>query len=286
MTFRLRVGGLTLALRGERLPRRSPAVLRRFAAARGADIALRLERRAPPRPDGPLLFDSGGLWRVHAHAGGRLYLVSGPGSGDQPFRGVSVDERLRTGVLHEGPGAVRLGGFPLDYPLGPLLFQHRLALEGAVEVHACGVVVGGRALVFAGASGAGKSTFARVWRRQGTSVLSDDRIVLRRHRGRLHAWGTPWHGTAAFASACREPLAALFFLRQAGRSAAVPLAPAEAASRLFARSFPPPWDERGVEGALAVAADAAHAVPSFELRFRPDGSAIAAALGAAQLAGA
>lgn len=286
MTFRLRVGGLTLALRGERLPRRPPAVLGRFAVSRGADITLRLERRAPPRPDGRLLFDSGGLWRVHAHGGGRLYLVSGPRSGDRPFRGVSIDERLRTGVLHEGPGAVRLGGFPLDYPLGPLLFQHRLALEGAVEVHACGVVVGGRALVFAGASGAGKSTLARVWRRQGTSVLSDDRIVLRRHRGRLHAWGTPWHGTAAFASPLREPLAALFFLRQAGRSAAVPLAPAEAASRLFARSFPPPWDERGVAGALAVAAQAVRAVPSFELRFRPDGSAIAAALGAAQLAGA
>jgi hypothetical protein len=286
VTFRLRVGGLTLALRGERLPRRSPAVLRRFAAVRGADIALRLEHGAPPRPDGALLFESGGLWRVHAHAGGRLYLVSGPRPGDEPFRGVSVDGRLRAGVLHEGPGAARLGGFPLDYPLGPILLQHRLALEGAVEVHACGVVVGGRALVFAGASGAGKSTLARVWRRRGTSVLSDDRIVLRLYRGRLHAWGTPWHGTAAFATPARAPLGALFFLKQAGRSAAVPLAPAEAAPRLFARSFPPPWDARGVEGALEVAAEAARGVPAFELRFRPDGSAIAAALGAAQLAGA
>jgi hypothetical protein len=59
------------------------------------------------------------------------------------------------------------------YALGPLL---ALALHqgGAVLIHASAVDAGGRALVFAGESGSGKSTTAAMFHRKGHRVLADD----------------------------------------------------------------------------------------------------------------
>jgi hypothetical protein len=283
MAFRLHVGGVTLAVAGGRLPGPVPAVLRRFAAARGEDVALRVELRAPPVPEGRLLFESGGPWRVHRHGRGLLYLVAGPHERDRPYRGLAVSPAYRRGVLYEPPGAVRRGGFALGYPLGQLLLQHRLSRDGAAEVHASGVVASGRALVFAGASGAGKTTLARVWRRRRFDVLSDDRVVLRRRRGGVvAAWGTPWHGTAALASPRQAPLGAVFFLRHGPASRARRLVAAEAAARLVALSFPPPWDPAGVAGVLSLAEAVARSVPCFELEFTPDAAAVVAALAAAR----
>jgi hypothetical protein len=278
VAFRLHVAGVTLAVPTGEIPGTPPAVFRRFAAAGGGDLVLRVAREAPPAPRGPELFDSGGPWRVHRHGRGLLYLVAGPDERDRPYRGVAVSPSLRRGVLYEPPGALRRGGFALAFPLGQLLLQHRLARAGAAEVHACGVVADGRALVFAGASGAGKTTLARVWRRRRVEVLSDDRVVLRRRRRRVLAFGTPWHGTAALASPRHAPLGAVFFLKQAAASHARPLGRAEAAARLFSLSFPPPWDAAGVAGVLDLAGSVARGTPCFELAFTPDGSALDAAL--------
>ena len=109
-----------------------------------------------------------------------------------------------------------------------------------------------------------------------TVVLSDDRIVLRVQRGRFWAFGTPWHGEGRFAAEGGRPLAALFFLRQSRRSELRAIGPADAAARLLARSFPPPWDAQGVAGALTACADVAASTPAYELRFRRDASAVAA----------
>jgi hypothetical protein len=170
----------------------------------------------------------------------------------------------------------RRPSFAAAYPLDELLYQHRLARDGAVEVHACGLFVGSRVALFAGQSGAGKSTTARLWRRHDPArvILSDDRIVLRTHDGTLFAYGTPWHGDGGFARNQRGPLGAICFLKHAARTVARPLAPAAAAAQLMARAFPPPWDATGVGRALDLCGKAASSVPCFELSFRPDRSAI------------
>jgi hypothetical protein len=215
------------------------------------------------------------VWRVSHHRDGLLYEFRAPGLRPPVYKAVAIDRELREGRLHFP--TVR-GGPPwaLDYPLDELLFQHRLVQDGALEVHACGVVWRQRALVLCGASGAGKSTTARLWRRhtRGTQILSDDRIVLRPLGRGGRAWGTPWHGEAGFASPDSRPLSALFFLRHGRATRAVPLSPGEATARLLARSFPPPWDAAAMARALESCAAITAVVPAYELAFRPDRSAI------------
>jgi hypothetical protein len=252
--------------------------VRAFLTGRGGDIRLRLaEEPAPTAGRAEQLFDSGGVWRVARASGRLLYTFRTPRLRPQVYKAVEIDEEMREGRLFFPK--IR-GGPPyaLDYPLDELLFQHRLSREGALEVHACGVVWRGRALLFCGRSRAGKSTTARLWRRHAPQarLLSDDRIVLRRSAGGFRAWGTPWHGDGGFAAAESRPLGAVFFLRR-GPTGARPLSRADAAARLFARGFPPPWDPTGMARALELCAAVATAVPSFELTFRPDRSAVAAA---------
>ena len=279
-SFRLRVAGLTLCVSARRATGflAAPRMYRGFLAARGGDIRLSFEEAMPPEPEEPTpLFESGGVWRVHRHAGGLLYTFRARAMTPPLYKAVLIDEELRRGRLfYPPPLRGRRPSFAAAYPLDELLFQHRLARDGALEIHACGLFVGSRVALFAGQSGAGKSTTARLWRRHraATTILSDDRIVLRPHDGRLFAYGTPWHGDGGFARNHRGPLGAVFFLKHAARTAARPLAPAAAAAQLMARAFPPPWDARGVGKALELCAEAAASVPCFELSFRPDRSAV------------
>jgi len=284
MAVRLRVAGVTLSLRTRgRRPRLSlPAGGRRFAARAGQDIRLEVvEAAAPEPPAGSLLFDSGGLWRVYRHARGLLYLLREPVRGAPPHGAALVDRAWRRGVLYVPPVSGRRPRRPvLDYPLDELLFQHHAARWGGMEVHAAGVVVGGRAVLLCGASGAGKTTLTRLFKRHrpSTRVLSDDRVIVREHRGRLWAYGTPWHGSARFASPEGRPLAAILFLVQAARASTARLGLAEAATRLFACAFPPPWDARAIQRVLGLCGKAASAVPCSVLRFRRDASAVRSVL--------
>jgi len=277
-TLRLGVGGLVLAVEAERpTPALDPPpAIRPFLVTRGGDIRLRYREGRPPlAPNGERLFDSGGVWRVERTRGGLLYSFRIRNRRPTLYKVVRIDAALHRGTLHFD-ATPRGPHYALDYPLDELLFQHRLAREGAVEVHGCGVVWKGRTLVFCGRSGAGKSTMARLWKRhaRGARLLSDDRVVLRPGRSGVRVYGTPWHGDGGFASPASAPLGALFFLHHGKATRLAPLSQAEAAARLFTRSFPPPWDREGVARALEACADAAARVPAFELAFRPRSEAV------------
>jgi hypothetical protein len=273
-TLRLRIAGRTLLVRS---PTRLawPRAYASFRAARGADLTLDVVPGPLPEITEPLLFESGGTWRAHARRGGLVYAFRSKGPSSPPDRLLFVnDARTRARLLVPAfrPGSPR----PLGYPLDDLLFQHHFARSGTVVLHACGLVVDGGAVLFCGTSGAGKTTTARLWskRRRGTRVLSDDRVVVTRRGRLLRAHGTPWHGEGRYASPESAPLRALFFIRHGRLSAATPLSVPDAASRLFARTFPPPWDGQAVARTLDECAVLAESVPAWDLRVRPDASAI------------
>ena len=182
-----------------------PAGLRRFLAAGNGcpDIAInvhpRMEDQRDLFPGDACLFDSGGPWKLFEAADRLRFTVTAGGDTD-PYQVLDVGRDFSAGDLYclrERSSPV----LPIDYPLDELLIVNHIAHHAAgVEVHSLGIDDGGRGLLFVGVSGAGKSSAAQLWAGcPGVTVLSDDRIVLRRQGGRIFAHGTPCTATPAFA---------------------------------------------------------------------------------------
>jgi hypothetical protein len=278
----VRIGGIGLRLEaapGERVAVSGAA--RRFVVDDPTPETTLVARRGGPvaEPRAAPLFDSGAAWRLYRTRHELIFTLRArrSGRGRDGARGVyclaAFDPDLARGVVTFDARFVAEGAplEPLAYPLDELLVIHLLARGRGLEVHGCGVVDrDGRAYLCAGPSGAGKSTIARLWRRAGAQVLSDDRVIVRRHGDRFWIYGTPWHGEMRAASPAGAPLARILHLARGARHEIVPLTPAGAAARLLACSFPPFHDRDGMRFTLDFIAALVEQVPGDELRFVPE----------------
>ena len=77
-----------------------------------------------------------------------------------------------------------------------IAFAQAVILRDGISIHASAVAADGKAFLFLGKSGTGKSTHARMWLRniQGSHLLNDDNPAIRLIDGKPVAFGTPWSG--------------------------------------------------------------------------------------------
>lgn len=159
----------------------------------------------------------------------------------------------------------------LNYPVGEVLYSLLLAQRRGILLHACGVGTGNAGILFSGMSGAGKSTMTQLWQQvTEATLLSDDRVIVRQEEGHFLAYGTPWHGSVVALSPAVYPIERIFVLHHARENSARLLSPAEAASQLFARSFPPFWSPEGMLFSIDLLAELSQAIPCYALGFVPD----------------
>ncbi len=232
----------------------------------------------PCEATGRPVFDSGGVWRLHEQGDELVFSLRASTFGEQPYQLSRCAPNFRHGtvLLHRGCHNAAQPLYPLAYPLDELLMVHLFSRGYAVEVHAAGVVdAKGIGQLFLGASGAGKSTTAKLWEKEpGVRLLSDDRIVLREQEGAIWMHGTPWHGEAGLASPDLAPLGNLFFLQQARENRLAPLGGATAAAQLLACAFFPFHERSGIDFTISLCQRITRRVPCHELSFVPDRSVI------------
>lgn len=101
-----------------------------------------------------------------------------------------------------------------------ILFSQALLLQGGVSLHSSAVVAGGKAYLFLGPSGTGKSTHSRLWGRVFADcfLLNDDNPAVRVSQGEALAYGTPWSGKTPCHRNAGAPLGGLVRLVQARRN--------------------------------------------------------------------
>jgi len=149
-----------------------------------------------------------------------------PPSAHDPDRDVSVEMqdgvwRLRRGDFRArwspraGRGRIRQSANP--YSIDSVLrIVHTLILarEGGFLLHSAGAIRNGRAFLFSGVSGAGKTTISRLAPGDVT-LLTDEVAYIRRDDHGYRACGTPFAGELArVGKNCSAPIESLFFLTQ------------------------------------------------------------------------
>lgn len=77
-----------------------------------------------------------------------------------------------------------------------IAFSQAILAHGGISIHASAVMRNGRAYLFMGKSGTGKSTHASLWLSSfpGTGLLNDDNPIIRLQGHSAFVYGSPWSG--------------------------------------------------------------------------------------------
>ena len=207
-----------------------------------------------------------------------------PGPGYPAFaRRVTDDGRLHV-ERFDAEGVVDVAATPIAaaFRVGPsansleacvrIAASVALARDGAVILHASAVAHAGRALVFTGVSGAGKSTISAMLAEAYPTCtkIADELLVLRPTATGVALEVPPDLGPAGVAPGAAAPLAAIHFLIQAPFDRRTPVPPGAALRELLRHVLVYVAEPTTAERVLAVVAAITAVTPCFHLHFRKD----------------
>lgn len=153
-----------------------------------------------------------------------------------------------------------------------------LAQEGGFLLHAASAIRNGKAFLFAGVSGAGKTTISRLAPPDATLltdeisyVRKDVRKDVRKHDLSYVAYGTPFTGELAkLGENVSAPISALYLLAQGPENRIDPVAPGQAVRELLANVLFFAEDQELVQRSFHAACEFVSRVPVSRLTFVPD----------------
>jgi ATPase subunit of ABC transporter with duplicated ATPase domains len=161
-----------------------------------------------------------------------------------------------------------------------------LAQEGGFLMHAASAIRNGKAFLFAGVSGAGKTTISRLapsdvtlltdeisyvrkYVRQGVLQRAEERLPKQDHG--YVAYGTPFTGELAkLGENVSAPISTLYLLSQGLENRIDPIAPGQAVRELLANVLFFAEDQELVQRAFHAACEFVSRVPVSRLTFVPD----------------
>lgn len=156
-----------------------------------------------------------------------------------------------------------------------IVYALATASHGTALFHAAVVSLRGRAYMFLGKSGTGKSTHARLWLKhmEGTELVNDDNPVVRVDGGTATVYGSPWSGKTPCYRNVSYPLAGIVRLSQAPYNKIRRLAGVEAYAAIVPSISGKRWDKTVADGLHATENALASIVPVWHLECLPDEAA-------------
>ena len=204
---RIRVEGDSLTTAIEALPGFVP-----FKAAAGAAPLCRFVESATKAPTFDKVLYANEIDSIISHFGrynnGFLFVMIPPEGG---MLELWLDKSKQVAIF-KGNYTSRLLRFAcwIAYGVATAPFK-------TVAIHTSTIACGGKAILFLGESGTGKSTHTRLWREhiEGAVLLNDDSPIIRIIDGKPWVYGSPWSGKTPCYKNESYPLAACVRLSQA-----------------------------------------------------------------------
>lgn len=151
-------------------------------------------------------------------------------------------------------------------------FGQLIKYDGLV-LHASAVELNGKAYLFSGPSGMGKSTHTKLWQQvfgPAAQVFNDDKPALRYIDGKWYAYGTPWCGKDGINQNKKVSLAGICFLKRGDSNNIRMLNSLESVRSILGQTRKRKLDEETIEQLLKNIDKLVENVPIFELKNRPE----------------
>lgn len=175
-------------------------------------------------------------------------------------------------ALRLSDAQVEFDGVRHEYGLDSLiriLLSVLLTRQRGFLLHAATVVNKGRAYIFAGRSGTGKSTVASLSPKD--SVLTDEISLLKFVDDAWHAFGTPfWGEFRAQGANVHVPVAGVYFLSQASEDRVESLSARESLRAMLPNVLFFSREHEMTESLLSLASEFLGSLPCYRLFFRKD----------------
>ena len=176
----------------------------------------------------------------------------------------------------EGDTVVYLGGnwsmllyrFAMWVAYGLMTLQ-----QDTLAIHSSCIIYQGKAVLFLGESGTGKSTHTRLWREhiEGAVLLNDDSPMIRVEEGKVWAYGSAWSGKTPYYKNERYELKACVRLSQAPHNQMRKLSVLQAYGAIHPSCAPEfAYDEALYDKVSQIIGQILSAVPFYHLACLPD----------------
>ena len=153
-------------------------------------------------------------------------------------------------------------------------FYGNLLRFNGMMLHASAVALDGKAYLFSGPSGMGKSTHTRLWQQlfgDAAKVFNDDKPAIRRlEDGVWYAYGTPWCGKDGININMKVPLAGICFLRRGEENVIRRMPVEEALTQIIYQTMHRFKDAENLDLMLGVVEELAQSIPVYEFYNKPE----------------
>lgn len=159
---------------------------------------------------------------------------------------------------------------------GIQFYTHLNRFQG-IMLHASAVELDGKAYLFSGPCGMGKSTHTRLWQQvfgPAAQVFNDDKPALRCIDGKWFAYGTPWCGKDGINQNKKVPLAGICFLKRGETNVIRQLDTFEAFQKIVSQTRRKFRDPEILDLMLINVENLISNIPVFELQNRPEPEAV------------
>ena len=155
-------------------------------------------------------------------------------------------------------------------------FTFAAAALDTILLHASVTRLEGKAQLFFGVSGTGKSTHSRLWHEfvPESDLMNDDNPVIRFIDGKAIVFGSPWSGKTLCYRNVSAPVRALVRLEQAPENKISRLESLSAYASVIAAVSTIRWDHSVMDKIVPTVERVAMTVPCFQLACRPDEEAV------------
>ncbi len=138
-------------------------------------------------------------------------------------------------------------------------------------LHSASFLYQGKAWLFSGRSGTGKSTHTNLWKEYyGVELLNGDLNMLGIENGQAVVYGQPWCGTSGICTAKAYPLGGITFLKQAPENVCTEMPLSEKILAILQRMISPAWKEHLLQRNIDFAEKLGRACPVWRLHCTPE----------------